>query len=990
MQCPWPLNSNTEEEIRIHDDPNSTSSSSTSGKKRKKEKYKEKENCLGDSLSENLEKLDSLVESDKCKSPNSKKLKLTKSDPCEPVLIAKESKKSIDKIVNADDNSCSSESEGKSSSKSKRLGSKEKDILNYINENFHHSPKPVLTVGEVVEEELDSTVDIKENPIVEKDEFQFKAIPVAVRAPIKLPRHASNILSSHLDSEKGEDGEQAKRDEEDEAGDSDLECSLMSDPDESDSELESLVSECSTMTAASEASSLGDMGEGAGKRKRRGKKKKRKDRRKHHAGKCSKEQHRQSDLAMLITEDTEEGEAKTEPATDISPSETADTKKKEENEEESVVIVNKAGICETDNVQREDILVVEKVEPVLSAMSTSSSASGPPVSSMSVSSSKVTPAASSMSLESDSEEKKVTGMSVTPDTKLQEPITASSDTHQPISAQQPPDIVVRSPESDDEEMADLTKFQMKWKSFADPLSPMSPSGSVTSVGEDQDLVDSDAPLTLKTHPTKKRTQEAENKNNIVSAPSSCSKDDSAVFKQPQVTPSPCRPVSLPSASSDSPSSKMTSSKHPSLPNISNKQVSSQETSAAKINKSKGLDSILNNLTKKNEEGPEASKEVPKHKAQPLPDGPYPRRRGRKSAAKKFSLSSDSDASDRDSLSVSSASSTCATPTKQSSEEPPTATPPRRGRGRPPKNKDPPKPIEKPLPSPVAASSPVVTRKLTPVSVVPPSANGKVMKLVPCAPPSSLVPCAPPPGLRLVPCKPPRHLANKKKAPVTPGSSQVPTVMNGTSSSSKAGPSSLFDIDESDDLVGKVQKALEKQNENNGPRVENPPTSDDAEVAEDPPLTKLSKPSKTFARVPKKQPAKDIKELKLVRDINFETVLVPQETSIELPTLSMVSFDSDDPDYALVKKLGAGVKKDASASGLQSLRPGSVSSSEVSAGPSRGDNSVVFHVATQAMISQPTASDNLEVRILRRLFYICYMYYRITGEGAGADQGAADC
>ena len=48
----------TEEEIRIHDDPNS--SSSTSGKKRKKEKYKEKENCLGDSLSDNLEKIDSL------------------------------------------------------------------------------------------------------------------------------------------------------------------------------------------------------------------------------------------------------------------------------------------------------------------------------------------------------------------------------------------------------------------------------------------------------------------------------------------------------------------------------------------------------------------------------------------------------------------------------------------------------------------------------------------------------------------------------------------------------------------------------------------------------------------------------------------------------------------------------------------------------------------------------------------------------------------
>ena len=74
-------------------------------------------------MSENLEKLDNLVESDKCKSPNSKKLKLTKSDTCEPVVIAKEPKRCIDKKVNADDNSCSSESEAKNSS------NKEKDIL---------------------------------------------------------------------------------------------------------------------------------------------------------------------------------------------------------------------------------------------------------------------------------------------------------------------------------------------------------------------------------------------------------------------------------------------------------------------------------------------------------------------------------------------------------------------------------------------------------------------------------------------------------------------------------------------------------------------------------------------------------------------------------------------------------------------------------------------------------------------------------------------
>ena len=109
MQCPWPLNCNTEEEFRIQDDPNSTSSSSTSAKKRKKEKHKEIENCPGDSLSVNLDKLDNLEES---KSPNSiKKLKLARSDSCEPVVMAKESKEPIEQKVNADENSSSRETE---------------------------------------------------------------------------------------------------------------------------------------------------------------------------------------------------------------------------------------------------------------------------------------------------------------------------------------------------------------------------------------------------------------------------------------------------------------------------------------------------------------------------------------------------------------------------------------------------------------------------------------------------------------------------------------------------------------------------------------------------------------------------------------------------------------------------------------------------------------------------------------------------------------
>ena len=589
-------------------------------------------------------------------------------------------------------------------------------------------------------------------------------------------------------------------------------------------------------------------------------------------------------------------------------------------------------------------------------MSTSSSVRSQPSSSMSVSSSKMIPAASSMSLESDNDGKKSSGMSVTPDTAEQhQPIRASPGTTQPIRAT--PSIVVRSPETEDEEMADLSSFQIKWNTFIDPLSPMSPT--VVCAGDDLDRGESDAaPMTQKTVRNKKECAKT-----IPPPPllDSSSRDDATLFKQPLVSPGPSRPVSHPSTSSKSSEPKLAASKHPSLPNIADKHASSQEPSAVKATKSKGLDSILEKLTKKTEEPKEAdqepSKVPPQTKFQPLPDGPYPRRRGRKSAAQKFSLSSDSETSDRDSLHVSSTPPTSAALTK-----PPT-TPPRRGRGRPPKNK------EQSLPSPVAASSPNVTSKLVPApAAASPKLAGRVLKLVngsqipkglvPCAPPRAtppnLVPCGRPPGARLVPCKAPKHLISKMKQVTNPGPSSVTsdTIVRGPN---KPPTSSLFDIDESEDILDKVQKALEKQNKNYGPRIEQSPTSEDAD--EDPPLTKLSKPTRTFSRVPRKpNNNQDKKEIKLVKDFNIETVVVPQETSIELPTLSMVSFDSDDPDYALVKKLGAGVKREVK---------GPTSATPVG-GQSKGDNSVVFHVASQAMISQPTASDNLEVRLTYHL------------------------
>ena len=239
FQCPWPLNANTVEEVKIKDDLNSSSASSkTSGKKRKKEKCKAVEGdnsstLLGDSLSENLDKLDSILDSpDKCKSPNSKKLKLANGD------AQKENS-----LVIVPDENCSSGSEGRTLGKSKRLGSKEKDIINYLNVNFNNSPNPTnnedadvpakeLKVEGANREKEEGIDQDKADADKDKDSLFFKAIPVAVRQPIKLPKHASNILSSrHVTSEAADGGERSKLEDEDDLEDSDLECSLMSDPD---------------------------------------------------------------------------------------------------------------------------------------------------------------------------------------------------------------------------------------------------------------------------------------------------------------------------------------------------------------------------------------------------------------------------------------------------------------------------------------------------------------------------------------------------------------------------------------------------------------------------------------------------------------------------------------------------------------------------------------------------------------------------------------
>ena len=230
FQCPWPLSHNTKEEIQVKEDNDAsiTSLLSSGTKKRKKDRRRSPlessiSSSLGDSLAENLDKIEKVA--DKCKSPNSKKLKLTENT--NPPTESTEST-----VDNTNDNS----NHKPITSKNKRLGSKEKDIINYLNENFSDSPKPVdvsLTNDEIV-----SGSDKK------TDADYFKAIPVAVRQPIKLPRHASNILSSRHQAHEEDNlvNEETEEDGvDDDVGGSDVECSLLSDLDESDSELESLV-----------------------------------------------------------------------------------------------------------------------------------------------------------------------------------------------------------------------------------------------------------------------------------------------------------------------------------------------------------------------------------------------------------------------------------------------------------------------------------------------------------------------------------------------------------------------------------------------------------------------------------------------------------------------------------------------------------------------------------------------------------------------------
>ena len=221
-------------------------------------------------------------------------------------------------------------------------------------------------------------------------------------------------------------------------------------------------------------------------------------------------------------------------------------------------------------------------------------------------------------------------------------------------------------------------------------------------------------------------------------------------------------------------------------------------------------------------------------------------------------------------------------------------------------------------------------------------------------PTNLVPCAPPPHLRmrgpsgspirspmrplssipvgspraanLVPCSPPNL-----KSPVTASStaSLLPSLPRPTciSSSLPATPSVQF-----------RQKALKEE--------KSPQQTSKSFVSA----------PKTFTRRPKSGTLagySDPKALMGRRTGLGIDASQDKDVCIDLPTLSLTNYEQELPGFDTVLKLGSGATESTPAPVIQSDED--TNDCEVL------ENSVVFHVANQAMITQPTGGDNLEVK-----------------------------
>ena len=284
----------------------------------------------------------------------------------------------------------------------------------------------------------------------------------------------------------------------------------------------------------------------------------------------------------------------------------------------------------------------------------------------------------------------------------------------------------------------------------------------------------------------------------------------------------------------------------------------------------------------------------KTQSQGLPDGPYPRRRGRKSVAKKFDNGLKTSSKSPEPV-INRNSSSSATQEPQVGIKTPET------------NKSP--MVSHPTPN-------AKPNELKSTQTFTQRPSIKPIK----SPASGLVPCAPPPGLKLIPCQPPRHLLTKSRQVIVKNNDLKYIVGNKESSEkeksvenisskkvssppgnfkevSKKGNDSLFDMDEAEgeersrqlddakgnslfdiddaeddgNLLDKVQKALEKQN--NKDTNENQQKKEFRKIVVNSP--KGPKTLKTFSRVKKKPPAPE-QPIKIASQIEIETLLVSQE------------------------------------------------------------------------------------------------------------------
>merc|ERR1719239_2101093 len=195
--------------------------------------------------------------------------------------------------------------------------------------------------------------------------------------------------------------------------------------------------------------------------------------------------------------------------------------------------------------------------------------------------------------------------------------------------------------------------------------------------------------------------------------------------------------------------------------------------------------------------------------------------------------------------------------------------------------------------------------------------------------------------KLVPCSPP----NLRSPPVASSasllpSSSLPSPTSTPSFSLLSAPSTSTDR-----VIPTANPVLQKQNawkeEKTHQRV----------------LSKsLGALNKTFTRRPKTGTLAGYSEPKAL--MGRRTGLGIDATQdkdicIDLPTLSLATFEPELPGFDTVLKLGSGATEKHVVPAVQSEEE--TNDREVL------ENSVVFHVANQAMITQPTGGDNLEVK-----------------------------